>query len=835
MRRLPLSDEGIITALSFLKYYPSFDVFGVLTRFFYDSNISISLEAIRSSACQGNNIAIPHLYKITESGELSQKIASIQTISIIENDSSIEPLIKYFHYFHEEDVRREIVKAINRISPFHTKVQDFNRGILMNPGIEESIKRIAVKGLIHSENFGFLLHYIPNTETSVQNEVFLNVIESSGSDVEVFIRKIKDFPKDFAADTLGFYLSAYVLKLKNVSNNYIIKCLKSSKKTLLFFLDTLLTKRKGITSIKRIFRLILLAPYMDEETESLVLDLLSGLISDTKSRSLSLLKEISSIVQVHIDNIFGKIKSKRIQFKETENKLKLLISILKNILERYATRKQIKDLKKTFNKKLNDNTREIIEILQSVIVNATNEDKKRFNACVPLLLFMSQKNHNTIYDVLNNIELEKYFLLKRLKRLIVVAGNIGSMSLNKSLWEVFDFARNENIKFLEKATVLALCSLSSKKIILQFKEIFMTSDLDIEVLQWYIEGARFLPQEVVYKPLVDIFFLSSVSKVTRNLIVDTLENFDLSKIKGVSSILFKAFEMEEVDADLKERIGDIISSYGSSSLFQGIAKIADKGDLKVRLIAIRVLKEFAKRRLNIPGDIFINRLYVYLKDREITIQIESLITLLELNDDYVLDILSDHISSEDDETICKIIGRLKLPLSTDLLNVLLKLIVSKSKRVQESLRILFSKHLKQNPSLEIRKKILKYLGNNIEKALKPEILYDQREYREDKGIIAQPKIEFRFKREHSQILTVFFIDIVGYTEKSSKTSMSGIINLVNDFENIVIPLIESYKGWVVKKMGDGILAAFRYPVNAAVSAIDIQDKIEKYNMYKMGK
>jgi hypothetical protein len=55
--------------------------------------------------------------------------------------------------------------------------------------------------------------------------------------------------------------------------------------------------------------------------------------------------------------------------------------------------------------------------------------------------------------------------------------------------------------------------------------------------------------------------------------------------------------------------------------------------------------------------------------------------------------------------------------------------------------------------------------------------------------------------------------------------------LIKAFEENVLPTIESYNGHIVKKLGDGILAVFKHPVNAAIAALEIQGKIGEYNRY----
>ncbi len=61
--------------------------------------------------------------------------------------------------------------------------------------------------------------------------------------------------------------------------------------------------------------------------------------------------------------------------------------------------------------------------------------------------------------------------------------------------------------------------------------------------------------------------------------------------------------------------------------------------------------------------------------------------------------------------------------------------------------------------------------------------------------------------------------------------MSSLMNLVKTFEDIVIPSVEGYNGHIIKKMGDGILAAFRHLINAALASLDIQEEVNSHNRY----
>lgn len=104
---------------------------------------------------------------------------------------------------------------------------------------------------------------------------------------------------------------------------------------------------------------------------------------------------------------------------------------------------------------------------------------------------------------------------------------------------------------------------------------------------------------------------------------------------------------------------------------------------------------------------------------------------------------------------------------------------------------------------------------------------------QSESLLGQAKLEFKFKRENTQVLTVFFTDIVGYTEKSSSIDMSSLLKLIKAFEDIVVAAISSNRGTIIKKMGDAILATFKHPFNAAVAALSVQQRIGEYNRLRV--
>jgi len=83
--------------------------------------------------------------------------------------------------------------------------------------------------------------------------------------------------------------------------------------------------------------------------------------------------------------------------------------------------------------------------------------------------------------------------------------------------------------------------------------------------------------------------------------------------------------------------------------------------------------------------------------------------------------------------------------------------------------------------------------------------------------------------ESSEILTVMFVDIAGYTKTTTQLSREEFTHLHDVFDNISLPLVEKYAGRVIKKIGDAFLITFKSPTNAVLCGIELENAFEKYN------
>lgn len=90
---------------------------------------------------------------------------------------------------------------------------------------------------------------------------------------------------------------------------------------------------------------------------------------------------------------------------------------------------------------------------------------------------------------------------------------------------------------------------------------------------------------------------------------------------------------------------------------------------------------------------------------------------------------------------------------------------------------------------------------------------------------------FKLPNEHKE-LTIFFLDLIGFTAKSERLEPAKVIDLLNLAMGIAVRSIEIHHGFIDKFLGDGIMAIFADPVEAVVAAFEIQLNFSGLNEYR---
>jgi class 3 adenylate cyclase len=823
--------QSLITILTGLSHCADRRVYSLLTHYFYSPDEDISCASVRAAASKKNLEVISHLFHLVERAKLPVKIEAIRAFSVVSDPITVEKLLNYFSLFQETELKREILEAAISIFASHSRVAELNRGILIEENQITELKEVAAEGLVEIGDFESLSYYLTHAPSRIQKKVFLKILKKDIASASDFLKQLEGYAHTFESDVLGIFLCAYLLKSSNPKNNFLLTLLQNAKKeTIRSFLHTLAQHIEHIVSVKKVFRLLLLMPSRDTDTEEQIDRIIRQVLELTKRRFPRAKNELMSLTSVHLEAVFSKLSKGSLLLKNRKERSGLLAVFFSRFCETYLSEPLIRDIQRFFKEDRPRNPKDLMSRIRKELRSAGRNGEKGFEAFVPLFTETERIKRYSTYSIVKNINTENPALLGRLCRVVKVAGWLEVRSAVKKIWQVLAFAREERIEHLEITCIVTLCELQAKNAVLEFQDFFRTASKNRRLLRGFILGARFLPPQDVFDTLYGLLFKPDIDTGTKYRVLDTLKSMDLKGIEKVPSHLYRLYD-ESDDAEMHSMAGEIISRYCDSTIFHTLMELTRKKLRSAKLSGVHILRELGRRDKNVPMDVLTNRLYLLLDDADRQVRIEALFALLELKDDYADKIVRDWIESNDATVLPQVIIRLRDRLTPQLLPHLLSLVNSAKTPIHDTLREAFPEICGGKYSGEARRILVECL-DRFSKEIVSEYTGEKSPALDEKeSLIHHPKAEFRFRREHSQVLTVFFIDIVGYTNRSTRVDMSSLISLVKTFEDIVVPIIGGYNGHVIKKMGDGILAVFRHPVNAVLASLEIQDEMRNHNRY----
>jgi len=91
------------------------------------------------------------------------------------------------------------------------------------------------------------------------------------------------------------------------------------------------------------------------------------------------------------------------------------------------------------------------------------------------------------------------------------------------------------------------------------------------------------------------------------------------------------------------------------------------------------------------------------------------------------------------------------------------------------------------------------------------------------------KYDELIKTTHTLDLAIMFTDVKGYTAFSSKASLSEVMSMLKQHDEILKPVFEKFSGDALKKIGDAFLVVFENHNNAILAAIEIQCQLNAFN------
>jgi len=826
-----LNKQGIITAISIMEHFPSEEISATIAGFIYDEDLDISIEAIQACAAIKESSSVNCLLEIVEKGKKLQKLEALRALSVIKAPNLEKELLKYYSVVTDPDVRGEIIDSLNKLCPGDSEVIELNRSILMDGGIDDKLKCSAVEGLTLGGDFSFLKNLILHTSSEVQSRIFQTISLSRIPGCSDFLCTLQGEEVYFSHHPLGYFLGAYILQVKSPNNNYVMNHLnKGGSETIKAFLDVICSGITGCSSVKHPFRILFLVPYSGQGNEDKILEILELIVEYTRQKTSGTPGELISLSSVYLDTIYKKIEKSYIRIRGIKDRDSLRRIILAHLLERYAPAPVCIRVGKFFKQGNPEDADKVVKLIRNLIPSTDRREVKRFEACIPLFSEQDRMKRLKIYSILKNMEPDSFNLLKRLNRVVRVCGILGIKSSSKRIGEILDFAHEEGLLELEPECITTFCGVGSKKALQKVHDLLVDPPAQKSLLLACLKGASYLYSRQAVKLLTDVLIKFKDQPEIQEGAIEALEKIDFDGFEELQLMLVDTLKV--IDKIYVPRITEILVEYANSALFQSMLDMTALEESYLRLSAIRILGAVSSREKKIPHDVLTGKLYQLLEDSSEEVRVESLGALLRLGDDYALKVLKDWLESGDERIIKLILNRVvehATPLVVEKITTLLE---SEDREIHEIIRKVLPGFCTDQTAGKLISSLIFYLGKI------PISAGEKKQRGEDKkkervSIIHHPKIEFKFKREHSQVLTVLFIDIAGYTERSIKSDMSSLMELLKIFEKIVNAGVQKFNGQIVKKLGDGMLCVFKNPISGVMAALGMQKEVDYHNKFSL--
>jgi len=94
----------------------------------------------------------------------------------------------------------------------------------------------------------------------------------------------------------------------------------------------------------------------------------------------------------------------------------------------------------------------------------------------------------------------------------------------------------------------------------------------------------------------------------------------------------------------------------------------------------------------------------------------------------------------------------------------------------------------------------------------------------------KPAIDERIWELFGEEWSVMYTDLAGFSRNVAEFGIIHFLQVIHESKKLLIPVIESHNGVLLKTEGDSMLIIFRNPANAMECAVRMQDACRKYNV-----
>jgi class 3 adenylate cyclase len=391
--------------------------------------------------------------------------------------------------------------------------------------------------------------------------------------------------------------------------------------------------------------------------------------------------------------------------------------------------------------------------------------------------------------------------------------------------EIFTWARSSQLFRLAEAALYAIARINIRR----------AADLCVECMVppvkskiLAIASIRLLKNlnwDVIEQSVVRLFAENKEAYIMLNLI-DALAAMDVQFGDTLIRAALKRLE-SEYDPEILSRMSGFIGEKAGVCLVDDLTGIFQRTNPVKKVHVLNVITRIVQKN-RVPADLgFSEFLYRVIREESDECKNQAAILLYHQHDDYAVKVLHDLLKNADVNGKTELVRGLRGALRSDAVSLVGSLVYEEAVLFHETLRDTLLSIQDQEAREHTVGLMLKVRGvqpEDEDSGFEPE--------QEIQLDLSRQKSAYRFEKEHIVEQGVMFTDIKGYSKKAQSLNSMELTTMLNEYEGILIPIVTSHCGELVKRMGDGHLFTFDRPLNAVLAGIRVQKALKRYNSFR---
>ena len=283
----------------------------------------------------------------------------------------------------------------------------------------------------------------------------------------------------------------------------------------------------------------------------------------------------------------------------------------------------------------------------------------------------------------------------------------------------------------------------------------------------------------------------------------------------------------EVDMEVAAQLVDLLGSKGDAGVARALIEVYDRFDDWKKTLAIPLLARISQRSGPESRPALTEFLYRVLRVDSSPVLARVPAALLAMGDDYAPNVLRDLLPRLTPPQQATLVWDLRDSLRPAVIAVVWSLLREQDRGLQQTLREILPR-TSDPRAQQLLVSMVRTLRTKVAE-VEPQ---QAGAGAEQAARLSTEKETYRFEREHTRTCAVVFTDIQDYSTKAQEMSSLDLSALLQEYEGILLPVIDAHEGTLVKRMGDGHLFVFREALDAVLAAIRVQKALRRYNRFQ---